>query len=498
MPLVAVRPGMVATRGMLPAIAIVCTALAIGAASADEFEVPELPSAAAMDAIASLPVTDVVRGEKTLDLSLPFRNLSPAVRDSFQTNISGNVPVPILDADSMLLQLEENVTAADIADLLQKYELLVTGTYPELGQIRVKVNLEPYLQLDGTGHARNEDLLGSLVELSKAFERDTRIAIAAPELLLRPQQEEDNAFSPTSVTVSSAGGERTDWGVVDIQADQLWQMPGAMDGTLFGVFDTGFGKHEDLIYSGLVAGTPVTDHGTHVAGIACGTHGNGIGVQGVIPNCHVRASAAQYYFTSVQGDMDRNAVANFSDIVASAIAFAQQQHELRSLNVSLGYNWKNYGINPDASDQANLRTIIEGQGRIAIMLLQWASANDVAVFSAAGNDSRGDGERVSVLYASPFNWAAITARRLGISNAGVVVEAHDQGHHLTNASNTGGLISCPGKDILSTIALDENHQPAQGMYGLLSGTSMASPYCAAGLTLLALVRPNYTTNERLF
>jgi subtilisin family serine protease len=103
---------------------------------------------------------------------------------------------------------------------------------------------------------------------------------------------------------------------------------------------------------------------------------------------------------------------------------------------------------------------------------------------------------IDAKYASPFNWAAINARALGVKN-GVVVEAHDQLGKRASFSNTGGNISCPGVNILSTVAHDSKSELSNIAYGEMSGTSMASPYCAAGLMLFRLVRRDYDGEHAL-
>src|SRR5207249_1426471 len=135
-----------------------------------------------------------------------------------------------------------------------------------------------------------------------------------------------------------------------------------------------------------------------------------------------------------------------------------------------GYNWiSNFGINPDAPESSNWRGIVEIQGPLLVTLLRNAEKKGKIIFSAAGNDSTGLNPPIDAKYASPFNWAAITARQLGIKN-GVIVEAHDKDGKRAPFSNTGGDISCPGVNILSTVAFDGQHQQSNFAYGEMSGT----------------------------
>jgi subtilisin family serine protease len=169
-------------------------------------------------------------------------------------------------------------------------------------------------------------------------------------------------------------------------------------------------------------------------------------------------------------------------------AFVDSYDDVSIFNISLGYNWiSNFGINPDAPESGQWRALVEIQGPFLVTLLQNAEKKGKVIFSAAGNDSTGLSPPIDAKYASPFNWAAITARAIGVNN-GVVVEAHDTSGKRALFSNTGGHISCPGVNILSTVAHDTQNQQSKNAYGEMSGTSMASPYCAAGLMLFRLVR----------
>lgn len=118
------------------------------------------------------------------------------------------------------------------------------------------------------------------------------------------------------------------------------------------------------------------------------------------------------------------------------------------------------------------------------------------IFAAAGNDSERPGRAISAKYASPFNWAAIEVVGLGITS-GVVVEAHDQAGNAAGFTNSSGHLSCGGVDVLSSVALDESGQPSTRSYAVMSGTSMASPLCAAAFELLRKVRPNHTVEKLL-
>src|SRR4029077_13813728 len=295
--------------------------------------------------------------------------------------------------------------------------------------------------------------------------------------------------------VSADGKIVADWGVANIEADRLWGLPGAQDGALFGVMDVGFARHEALTFLELPKSIETDDHGNHVAGIACGKPANGRGVHGVLPNCFVRAHAADVFFKSVEGGQVARFFVTFSQVLTTLNRFVDQYDDLKVINVSMGYNWKsNFGINPDLPDSSQWRSLVESQGTFLVAALELAEERGKVVFSAAGNDSFGLANPIKAKYASPFNWAAITARDKGI-RSGIIVEAHGPLNKRAAFSNAGGHMSCPGVDVLSAVAHDATGKISTSEYGKMSGTSMASPYCAAAHVLLGLVRPQYSGNE---
>jgi subtilisin family serine protease len=128
--------------------------------------------------------------------------------------------------------------------------------------------------------------------------------------------------------------------------------------------------------------------------------------------------------------------------------------------------------------------------------LQNAKANGQVIFAAAGNDSNLPANAIQARYASPFNWAALEASKFGI-DSGVIVEAHDANGSAASFTNSPGHISCGGVDVLSAVALDNAGQPSTKSYGVMSGTSMASPLCAGAFELLRKIRPAYTVEALL-
>lgn len=446
-----------------------------------------------------------IREQKFRQFSVKSDQVPENQKGQLKFNAQGRAEVPFVAPNTIILQFKKDVSEQQIAAFLAERKLVVVRTYPKIGAIQAEGDLSAYFKPELTDNNTNDALLRGLVTVIKDFKADPRIRNATPDLVLRDQTSHGstgiqitNLLTPSDVVLSdpAAPTEVVDWGVTDIQADQLWSLPGAQDGVLFGVMDVGFARHEDIVFLGFLPDTDVDDHGNHVAAIACGRHDNQVGIKGVLPHCLVRARSGDVFFDSVEGGQVLDFLVLFSQVLATLEKFVDSQDDVGTFNVSLGYNWRsNFGINPDLPESAQWRTLVASQVAFLVPLLELANQNGRVIFSAAGNDSSGLVTPIGAKFASPFNWAAITAREKNIAANGVIVEAHDQDGNRAPFSNTGGHISCPGVNIFSAVAFDPQKQISTNAYGTMSGTSMASPYCASGQALFKLVRPGYSGVE---
>lgn len=418
----------------------------------------------------------------------------PGKDSQLSADAQGQATVPFAAQNSMILQFQPDVTPGQVNDYITSNNFEVVKTFPSIGAVQIKTNLDKFFKPSISDNSANDSVLRGYVAASKEFKKDPRIREATPDIVLRGQSTVTNFMAATNV-IDKVDTKITDWGVLNIEADKLWDQDGARDGVIFGIMDVGFTKHKDLVFLEFPNASPTEDHGTHVSGIACGSHASPSGMRGVLPNCFIRARYGDVFFNSMQGGKVTQFMALFSQILGSLTTFVDSYDDVTTFNVSLGYNWmSNFGINPDAPASQDWRAIVEIQGPLLVTLLQNAEKKGKIIFSAAGNDSTDLNPPIDAKYASPFNWAAITARQLNIRN-GIIVEAHDKDGKRAPFSNTGGDISCPGVNIVSTVAFDGQHQKSKSAYGEMSGTSMASPYCAAGLVLFRLVRPKYTGED---
>ncbi|MEQ1931146.1 MAG: S8 family serine peptidase, partial [Parvularculaceae bacterium] len=245
---------------------------------------------------------------------------------------------------------------------------------------------------------------------------------------------------------------------------------------------------------GLPDAWSVQDHGNHVAGIMCARH-NGLGVKGVLPNCSVAAAGGSFLiagYSPIEGDDAIAFQARLSEYLATVLTFMEKNPDAKVINLSLGYNWMpNFRADPRTPDNAFLRDIVRSQGRIFQAILAYAKARDIVIFSAAGNDSTSLSSPLEAEWASPFNFGAKLMKDAEGWSNGVIVEAHGQNNRRASFSNVGGDISCPGVDIKSSLARPSNS------YGLMSGTSMASPYCAASYAALRSLHPTLPVRKTL-
>ena len=447
---------------------LVCTTIGVAQDSKKGYS----PSITTQQALSRLKSTNLPSKESYV----PEKSLEVNVRSAPSMGASVEVEKKALVVpNSMLIQLEPNLTIEEIEALAEEKDFGILDVYENIGQIRVEVDLSEFFNVEDEPN-ENLALLKGFIKAAKHFKSDPRILAATPETFLSTKS---NHGADDQTPALDTDTETEDWGLDDINAKQLWQMPNSDNGVLFGVMDVGFAPHEDIVYKDLAPPDELieNDHGNHVSAIACAKH-NGTGVKGVLPECFVKARHGKFF--EVDGDPDAILEFNilFSQIIATLNDFLLDSNEISTYNISLGYNWiPNFQLNPDSEENELFRNIVQIQGEMFLSILEQAQAQGKVVFSAAGNDSS-NSVKIDSKFASPFNWAAHVARERDIGRNGVVVEAHDINGSTASFSNINGHISCPGVDILSATA------QAVDSYKEESGTSMASPYCAGGFALL--------------
>ena len=451
------------------------------------------PSMGAGGVVTETPVeteseSQIIRQVKYQSVQVSRESLPVGDRSKYSFQADNKAAVPLTVADTLILKLDQSASAEQIDALLEKHGFTFIEAFETLGAIKVSADLSEFFKSQISDNDNNQMLMRGIMDIIKKYQQDPLILSVAPDSLLSDKNIA-NLLSPSDIVVNTDGdlSESSDWGVEDIQADDLWALDGANDGVLFGVLDVGFNRHEDLVFIDIPSGQGSDNHGNHVAGIACGKH-NAVGIRGVLPNCFVRPRSADHVPVVNEGGNVSLFLTEFSQVLAALNNFITDFDDVSAYNISLGYNWiSNFGINSDDDSAANFRVMVQMQGEMLVSVYEILNDRGVLVFSAAGNDSTGLDTPIEAKFASPFNYAAIVARERGINN-GVIVEAHDKEGKRAPFSNTGGHISCPGVDIVSTIAeVDSADTGTSRTYATMSGTSMAAPYCASAAVLLKLV-----------
>jgi Subtilase family len=324
------------------------------------------------------------------------------------------------------------------------------------------------------------------------------------------------------------------WGLKAIRMPPVWTIiqsyraanPNAFRPKL-AIIDTGFSKHDDLAYNlrdspnidsptpeqvatgvSSIGGPCNTAHGNHVAGIAGAIYGNGVGIDGIIPDSKIDAvpvldqsmdpaaaaassgDRSQQLTTSV---MMRDAL--YTDVVTAVQRYVDIERsksaDLRVVNLSSGLNlWVLVSMGHDLDEvKSAIKATIVSRAQMSVAWLQIYEKSVLFVI-AAGNDSGHLPTPLETKWSSSLAWLAtgeidpLYKRPKNI----LIVEASDRNNQRAMLSNIGGHISAPGIDILSTLSADTP-------YGVCDGTSMAAPHAAAVATLLFELAPTKTPAE---
>jgi subtilisin family serine protease len=312
-----------------------------------------------------------------------------------------------------------------------------------------------------------------------------------------PEDAYNPAIPAAPVQSTTTLTESARWDMTQIKADQAWSINQGSPSVKVGVLDTGVDDlHQDLAPNFLASDSvscaygkadtrtgawrPVANHGTHVAGTIAAAK-NGKGVVGVAPG--VKIASVRIAEPNTIMFYPENTICGF---------IWSGDHGFKVTNNS--YYTDPWQFNcPDNVDQA---AIIEGVKRAQ----EYAESKGSLQVAAAGNSDYNLAKK-STDSTSPDDSTPSTRT---ITNAcidiptelpGVVtVAAMGNGNVKASYSNYGaGVIdvAAPGGDgpngVYSTLP--------GGKYGLMNGTSMASPHVTGVVALLASVNPTATPAE---
>ncbi|HSX30274.1 MAG TPA: S8 family serine peptidase [Candidatus Saccharimonadales bacterium] len=299
---------------------------------------------------------------------------------------------------------------------------------------------------------------------------------------------------------------RNNWGLKYIKAPQAWDITTGLPSTRIGIIDSSFAPdHEDLknnvvttsqlrpiLLSDYALGD--TPHGTHVAGIACASGNNGVGIAGMNWQCGL--GLYDHGLNTLFDDP------TFRPIFATNVLEQMKQaakDNMRVVNMSFGW-----GGDSSQCGKPYDPTVAEQQANEVNAILQhgilWAEYNkkDVLWVFAAGNACR------NITYVAPaglaknFPFNTIAVASIKETDAPVA--------ELRTDSDTGANVSvaAPGDNIWSASL---TVKPGSGVcivsfgwacgsyYSSLSGTSQAAPFVSGLAGLVLSKHPDFTAEQ---
>jgi probable HAF family extracellular repeat protein len=266
----------------------------------------------------------------------------------------------------------------------------------------------------------------------------------------------------------------TQWHLVAIGAPAGWDLTTGSPAVTVGILDVDFDiQHQDLVPNLTSWWGPSTagfGHGTHVAGLACASGDNGIGVTGLTWRCSLKVYD---YGSPVNSPIDPMLVAN---AMVRAI-----QDGVRIANMSIGFVDNNQCGTP--GNFITLQKVFAVNAILGSAIEFGRNANsNVLWVAAAGNECRDARFQspASLVDRFPDNVITVAATRRdgrlsGYSNFGNFVSVAAPGGE--NNVVTGQ--PSPGEAVTSTVP--------NNRYEELAGTSMAAPL-VTGLAALVLTK----------
>ncbi len=337
----------------------------------------------------------------------------------------------------------------------------------------------------GTYQLRFEGLnLDQLEAKRQTLEKLTDVSFASHHFIGNETAVPNDPEYPTGSWSDTVFNQRN-WGLKYIKAPQAWDLTTGNGSVGIGIIDGEFNtSHEDLnqnIISSTGFKNASTDnlswHGTHVAGIACASGNNGIGITGVNWQCSMRL-----YAPAIRSE--------FSAMHTMELMKQAADDGARVVNMSIGWVDSN-NCGKAGNDQA-LQQVREVNQVLERGVL-WGERHDkdvLWVFSA-GNACR------DVKYNAPAS-LTLTHPSNVMAVAAVGVSAPDKDAPLYDRSNFGAgiTVAAPGVDIYSTltscIIFTSICAPS---YSTKSGTSMAAPYVTGLAGLVYSKHPDFTASQ---
>ena len=409
-----------------------------------------------------------------------------------------STPVDFPAADGQLMSYVVNAKAANAnktkvaVQAIEAAGGVAVQQWPEIGVVIV--------QSDRANFRADVLKFGKTAVESVGATRTITVAEGTPEGIATPWQQAPALRSKQLANTDVLYGDATldgiaadpreaeQWSHAQIKSDQAHQITDGSPDVLVGVLDSGIDpNHPDLAANIDVtnsvnctdAGRPDTSptgwfpttssHGTHVAGII-GAARNGVGIVGVAPNVRMASVKVVNDAGSIYPEY---AICGFMWAGMKGMDVTNNSYYIDPMQFWCG----------DQPDQAAVMKAVE-------RAVNWSTKAGVVHAAAAGNASY-DLANKTTDDVSPNDVAGIErainngCKDMPTELDGVVtVASTDQAGKLSSFSNRGLNVidvAAPGSRILSTLP--------NNTYGLLSGTSMASPQVAGVLALMKSAHP---------
>jgi len=345
-----------------------------------------------------------------------------------------------------------------------------------------------FLKMPTTSHAELNAVISSF-ESDPAIETVVQDVLMGPDAVSRP-----NDGDPYTWTWERTPGG-ANWGLERIRVPQMWNFEGAVmkilntmefaPSTVL-IVDTGFSRNHPDGWTSNFRPEVIDPHGAHVSGIIGATFDNGKGIDGICP--HVFMMGMSALVDGGRGPyVDR---VSAGQAIISGIYWGRRVF-VDVINLSLGYNWADAGIDSDTDVHAQGIAIKQAALMVDMLYLRYLSYRSQLIVCSAGNDSgRGFGDQ-DAMYNSPMCYAALG---MGIETILVVEAVMDSpgtgDGDVTRypGSSVGGHVSAPGFSVWGLTS-----DPS--LYRGADGTSYAAAIVSGLVAYLKQVEPYITWND---